>query len=154
MWYYWADIYLFFMILLEWCSSWICSVTLKKKEKKHNKSQQLWDKGHKSNVTHAMTRRNLKDSEHDSIWFSLMGVVGCLPPKGGLGMNGLRTTALTVKKLCFTKVEKQQDGLIALIKHDHCLVNNNNSPVWTTKGGKLGICIHLKKKKQPGFQYS
>lgn len=29
----------------------------------------------------------------------------------------------------YTKVEKQQDGLIALVKQDDRLVNNNNAPV-------------------------
>lgn len=32
-------------------------------------------------------------------------------------------------KCWYTKVDKQQDGLIALVKQDDRLVNNNNAPV-------------------------
>lgn len=38
------------------------------------------------------------------------------------------------RKVMLTKVKEQQDGLITLIKQDHCFVSNNNAPLRSTGG--------------------
>lgn len=54
----------------------------------------------------------------------------------------------------YTKVEKQQDGLIALVKQDDRLVNNNNAPVWTTERGETRICLHLQEPAFPSGHWA
>lgn len=48
-----------------------------------------------------------------------------------------------------TKVKKQQDGLIALVKKDDRFVSDNDAPVWTTEWGEMRICLHLQDTTFP-----
>lgn len=44
-------------------------------------------------------------------------------------VNSVKMQGWGHKTKMYTKVKKQQDGLIALVKQYNCLVGNNNAPV-------------------------
>lgn len=49
----------------------------------------------------------------------------------------------------YTKVETEQDSLVALVKQDYSLVGNNYAPGCTARWGEATVCLNLEEPARP-----